>query len=632
MHPLEPLTGEEIAAVAAAVRADARFTADARFVFIAGDEPSKEEVAQADAGAAGARRGLAVLFDKSGCDTHRVVVGLEGTTGHLASWTTLEDVHATLLIGELFEATLAVREDQRWQEAMRRRGIENFDLVQLDPWPAGNFTGELDRSVRRVRVVSYVRHHEADNGYAHPIEGVVADVDLLTGKVLDVEDYGVVPIPQEEGNYGVGDVTLRQDLRPLEIVQPEGPSFQVDGNLLTWQKWRMRVTMHPLDGLVLHTVAYQDGDRLRSILHRAAVAEMVVPYGETSLVHRWKNAFDAGEFGLGRWPFLNSLTLGCDCLGVIHYLDAIGCDEAGNPFKVDNAICIHEEDYGILWKHQDLNSGRTEVRRSRRLVVSSIHTVGNYEYGFYWYFYLDGTIQMEVKLTGIMQTMAVPDGWQGAHATLIAPGLAAPHHQHLFNFRLDFDLDGSANSVEEVDAEYVPSELPYGNTFTAKVTPLATERAAQRLTDPARSRYWRIVNPSVRNRLGAPVAYKLVPSYTPTMLADPESSVGQRAAFATRNLWVTPFSEEERRAAGDFPNLHPGGAGLPKWTAEDRPIADTDIVVWHTFGVTHVARPEDWPVMPVEYTGFTLAPVGFFERNPSLDVPPSAAHCAADHE
>jgi primary-amine oxidase len=111
-------------------------------------------------------------------------------------------------------------------------------------------------------------------------------------------------------------------------------------------------------------------------------------------------------------------------------------------------------------------------------------------------------------------------------------------------------------------------------------------------------------------------------------LADPASSVGQRAAFASHNLWVTPFDDTERRAAGDYPNQHAGGAGLPAWTQRDRPLVDTDVVLWHTFGVTHLPRPEDWPVMPVEYTGFTLVPFGFFDRNPALDVSPSTdGHC-----
>ncbi len=130
--------------------------------------------------------------------------------------------------------------------------------------------------------------------------------------------------------------------------------------------------------------------------------------------------------------------------------------------------------------------------------------------------------------------------------------------------------------------------------------------------------------------MGQPTAYKLLPGATPTLLAGPESSIGRRAAFAAHNLWVTPFSPEERRAAGDYPNQGSGGAGLAAWTAQDRRLVDTDIVLWHSFGVTHVPRPEDWPVMPVESAGFSLVPFGFFDRNPALDVPPSPdGHCDA---
>jgi primary-amine oxidase len=124
------------------------------------------------------------------------------------------------------------------------------------------------------------------------------------------------------------------------------------------------------------------------------------------------------------------------------------------------------------------------------------------------------------------------------------------------------------------------------------------------------------------------VAYKLVPGPAPTLLATPDSSVGQRAGFARHNLWVTPYSPDQRRAAGDYPNQHSGGDGLLGWTEADRSLVGTELVAWHTFGVTHVPRPEDWPVMPVEYCGFHLFPVGFFDRNPSLDVPPPADHCS----
>jgi primary-amine oxidase len=289
---------------------------------------------------------------------------------------------------------------------------------------------------------------------------------------------------------------------------------------------------------------------------------------------------------------------------------------------------VHEEDYSILWKHTDPHSFRTETRRQRRLVVSSIYTVGNYEYGFYWYFYLDGSIQLEVKLTGVIQPMAVPldaSPDEIGNANVVSPGVAGPHHQHLFCMRLDMCVDGPNNAVAEVDVVPDPDgpENPEHNGFHTERTVLATEVAAQRTIDPSRSRTWQICNPSVVNAVGRPVAYQLVPAATPTMLAGPDASVHRRATFATRNLWVTRYDPEQLHAAGRYPNQSAGGAGLPAWSAGDRPIDDTDLVVWHCFGVTHIVRPEDWPVMPVESTGFWLRPFGFFDRNPALDVPPS---------
>jgi primary-amine oxidase len=622
-HPLDPLTADEITAAVAALQG--RLGETARFSTITLDEPAKDQVIAHRPGDPVERRVRLVVVPGPECRLIEAVV--VPATGQVVSWTEREDVRPALLFEEALKASAAVVAHPDWQKAMHDRGITDFDQVQIDPWPAGNFGVSLEEGRRIARCLTYYRENPADNGYARPVEGVLVFVDLGRSEVLEVVDHGIVPIPEDPGSYYPEDhQSLRTGLRPVEITQPEGPSFTVDGNLVRWQGWSLRASLDPIEGLVLHTVAYGDdgdgGGEVRSVLYRASISEMVVPYGDPGPLHGWKNAFDVGEWGLGR--LANSLTEGCDCRGEIRYFDTTMADEQGHPVVRQNVICLHEEDYGILWKHQDLHSGRTEVRRSRRLVVSSIATVGNYEYGFYWYLYLDGTIQLEVKLTGVLSTQAMPPGERSPYAPPIAPGLAAPVHQHLFCARLDLDVDGPVNEVHEVEAEPLAAgdANPWANAFVPKVTRLDREQQAQRTVDVARSRHWRIVNPESRNGLGEPVGYKLVPGAAPTLLAAPESSVGRRAAFATRNLWVTPYHPAEQRAAGDYPNQHPGGDGLPRWTAADRPIVGTDVVVWHTFGVTHIPRPEDWPVMPVECCGFHLIPVGFFDRNPALDLPP----------
>ncbi len=631
-HPLDALTADEIRRAVAIIVADDRYEPDAAFVHVRLHEPHKAVVLAHQPGTPVDREVEALLVPPARLEAIEIVVSV--TTGEVRSWVTLEGMRPALLFGESFSAIVGVKAHPDWQAALRRRGIDDFELVQIDPWPAGSFGVEHEAGRRISRCISYLRGEATDNGYAQPIEGVIAFFDQGAGEVLEVIDLGAVPMPAERGQYLPGQVgPLRDDLKPLEIVQPEGASFVVDGNHVSWSRWSFRVGFDPYEGLVLHTVDYHDADRVRPVLHRASISEMVVPYGDPGAMHGWKNAFDAGEWGLGRMA--NSLQLGCDCLGVIHYFDAVLATEQGEPYTVANAVCMHEEDYGILWKHHDLHGGTDETRRSRRLVVSFISTVGNYEYGFYWYFYLDGNVQLEVKLTGIVSPMAITPGEQPEFANVIAAGIAAPHHQHLFSARLDLDVDGPVNSVYEVEAETVPAgpDNPWANAFRPRATRLTNELAARRDMNAATSRTWRVVNESSHNALGQPVGYKLVPTMsTPTMLAAPESSVGRRAGFARHNLWVTPYEPDERRAAGEYPNQHEGGDGLPRWTAADRSLVDTDVVLWYTFGVTHFVRPEDWPVMPVEYTGFLLSPFGFFDRNPALDVAPttSTKSCHAD--
>lgn len=438
-----------------------------------------------------------------------------------------------------------------------------------------------------------------------------------------------MPVPQEKGNYAPEDVGgTREDLKPIEIAQPEGVSYEIDGHEIRWQKWRLRVGFTPQEGLVLHTVSYQE----RPILYRASLSEMVVPYGDPAPLHARKNAFDAGEYNIG--VLANTLELGCDCLGEIRYFDAVMADGDGNPYTIKNAVCVHEEDFGMLWKHYDMRTGQTEMARSRRLVVSSVHTVANYEYGFYWYFYQDGTIEFEMKLTGIVSTGAVEPGEKPKYGQLLnADGLYAPIHQHLFNFRLDLDVDGQENSLYEVHTETGPPDPdnnPRGNAFFTKSTLLGTESEAQQEIDPLSGRYWLVVNPSSLNGVGEPVGYRLMPdNCSPPPFVRPEADVTGRARFATKNLWATPYDPGEQHAAGNYINQHPGEAGLPEWTKADRPLENEDIVLWYTFCSHHAPRLEDWPVMPVQYSRFKLEPVGFFDRNPALDVPrPSSnGHC-----
>jgi primary-amine oxidase len=442
-HPLEMLTAAEVTRATEILRDSGRLTEGALFASIVLHEPTKDDLAQWKPGEPVERRVRAVIVPGAECGVVEAIVDVGA--GIIEEWAEVDGMRPTLLMHEAAQAIGTIIANPEYQAALARRGITGDMLgqLQIDPWPAGVFGYECEEGRRISRCISFLRETPTDNGYARPIEGLIVHFDNGRNEVLEVNDHGITPLPPNRASYLVADQPrMRTDIKPIVITQPEGPSFSVDGNFITWQKWQFRIGFDPFEGLVLHQVGYNDDDgRLRSILHRASISEMVVPYGDPDPVHGWKNAFDAGEWGLGRMT--QPLTLGCDCVGEIHYFDATLASETGKPWVIENAICMHEEDYGILWKHVDLWGGTSEVRRSRRLVVSFVSTVGNYEYGFFWYFYLDGNIQLEVKLTGIVSSMAIVPGTTPPFANVIGEGVAAPHHQHMFNARLDFDVDGA---------------------------------------------------------------------------------------------------------------------------------------------------------------------------------------------
>jgi primary-amine oxidase len=625
-HPLDPATADEYKA-GRRILAGAGLLGDTiRFAYYGLEEPPRDQV---EAGP-GDRRLRAFLIDVATGDSADVVVSLgEESVVSRRVLDPQSDGRVPILTEEFIMAEEIVRADPGWRAAMARRGLTDVTKIRACPISAGSY-GVPDEDRRRLfRVLAFRQERERDYMWAHPVDGIVAYIDLVERKVFKIVDEFEAPVPEESGDYEDPEVVgpLREGLRPIEITQPEGPSFTLDGHLLRWQGWSMRVGFDLREGLILHQISLTDAGQARPLINRASVPEMVVPYGDPRFRY-WQAYFDTGEYLLGKWA--NSLERGCDCLGEITYLDATITDDHGRPRVIRNAICIHEEDSGIAWKHLDLFTGSAQTRRQRRLVVSSWSTVGNYDYGFYWYFYLDGTIEHEVKLTGTLFTSSYREGDE-PHSVQVAPGLGGPVHQHLFSARLDMAVDGAANAVEEVDVSGVPvgPGNPHGNAIARTVTRLRSESQARRRCDAARGRTWRVVSTERVNRFGQPTGYTLYPDSAPTLLADPSSSIYGRAGFATYHLWVTRYDPAQRYPAGDFVNQHPGGAGLPEFVAGDRDIDGADIVLWHTFGPVHFPRPEDWPVMPVTRCGFTLKPTGFFDRNPALDVPPPQGngHC-----
>jgi len=629
--PYATLSADELQRVSETLRAHDALGEAQRIAYVGLDEPDRTEVA---AGRPVPRRARVQLLETDtgraralsvDIGTGEIVADVDIDPEHDGQVPLLQEEHA--IIRELIGA------DERWAEALAARGIDDPSTVALAGLSAGRFPIEGESGRRLARVLGHHQPTPQTMPWAHPIDGLVAYVDVAARTVVDVIDVGAMPIPQETADYHVPGTfgPERTTQKPIVITQPEGPSFAFEGDVITWEKWSLRIGYDMREGLILHGIGFEDEGRVRPIVHRASISEMLVPYGDPGPVRFWQNYFDTGEYLLGR--LANSLELGCDCVGDITYLDVPIADARGNVKVLPNVICVHEEDAGVLWKHTEQFTGSSDVRRQRRLVISFFVTVGNYDYGFYWYFYLDGKIEFEAKATGLVFTAAY-DERTGRFASELAPGLAAPYHQHLFCARLDMAVDEGPAVIDEVDVRSLPisDNNLHGSAIGFTRTRLRSELEGRRRADASVDRTWRVSSATATNRLGRPTSYVLTPEGKPVLLARPESVIASRARFATADLWVTAYDPEERYPAGDVVNQSAPEQGLPAFVAEDASLDGADLVLWHTFGLTHFPRTEDWPIMPVDSCGFTLKPHDFFDRNPTLDVPASPTACACAHE
>lgn len=531
-------------------------------------------------------------------------------------------------------------------QAARDSGLDDEAISNLvaDAWMYGcDQEGDVPRMMMLlVYSKNPANKHDDSNMYAFPLPFVPV-YDVLEKKFVRVDwcatggddddavvrtfNYNTRPagrsaIDHCQTNEYLPDLqpSLRTDLKPYNVVQPEGPSFTVsDDNLVQWQKWRFRIGFNPREGLVIHDVDY-DG---RNTFYRLSMSEMAVPYGDPRPPLHRKMAFDFGDAGAGKCA--NELTLGCDCLGTIKYFDGHIVEPTGKVVTKKNVICMHEQDDGLLWKHTNYRTNRPAVVRRRILILQTILTVGNYEYIFNWHFDQAGGITLQLRATGIVSTQLIDEGKKSQWGNIVSPGVLATSHQHIFNMRIDPAVDGHKNTVMVQDTQAVPwdEKNPKGTGF--KNVGKAIEKSCYLDSDIQANRYLKIVNENKINPIsGKPVGYKVIGTPTAMLYAQPGSVARKRAAFATHHYWVSKYKDQEFYAGGVWTNQSSNEVGgVSEAVARNENVRNEDVVVWHSFGLTHHPRVEDFPVMPVEMLNVSLVPNDFFTQNPSIDVPPS---------
>jgi primary-amine oxidase len=601
-HVLDPLTAAEITRAVTVLHQSGRLTDQARFGTITVQPRPKT---------GNPTRAARLLgFDWTTNAAFVAVVDLAAS--RVESFVVVDSEPPMRLI-TIRRAEEAAHADPRWVAALTARGIDTARVSVLVGLGERQRISSGAGGDRFVSGTTWLR--DGVPGSDLTVSGLSINVNLTKGTLQGFND-GQIPMGARDSSAIKARATTRPALAPLTVTQSAGSSARIAGNVITWDRWRLRVGVDPRRGLEVHDVAWIDGARRRPVLYSGSVSEIIAPYGDASFGTWYPR--DEGDYGMGIYSQSSAVPLN-DAPANTTFLPATMHDARGRPVTVPRAIAVYERDAGMLWRHANVSV------RGRQLVVSGHSTIDNYDYQFNWIFGQDGEIQAEVVLSGIMNTGGGSRaGEHGAFGHVVAPSVNAPNHQHFFSYRLDLDVDGPANSVFAMETAAPPSGAnPKGELFGTREVLLDAEQNAIADVSFNATRTWRVVNPHETNALGDHTSYAIVPGAATPAYPLAASAPMRTAGYIAHQLWVTPFAPDEVYAAGEFQNLGRDGDGLPTWTKRNRPLADTDVVLWYTLGITHIPRPEDWPYMPAHRGSVRLVPVSFFTRNPALDLPSS---------
>lgn len=623
-HPLDPLTGQEIEAAVAILAAAGKSGPATRYPILRLQEPSKKVLQAWRPGQPFRREAFVMIFE--GAKTFEARVDLDKR--RLIAFQEIPGVQPPILMEEYMLAHGVAVSDPGFQAALAKRNITDLDSLICMPLSAG-YDGVPEEEGRRLLRVACLQAADTSNAWSRPIENLTAVVDLNNKVVVRVVDSGVVPMATTLAEFPPA--VTRAPPNPLDVVQPSGPDARIEGNQVTWDRWSFHVRVEQREGVILSRVAYDESGTRRSVVHRAALGEIFVPYADVTSNWYFRTYMDEGEYGFGK--SVQSLTPSIDCPANAQFIDVVLPDDFGTPYQVPRGLCVFERTPHMAVRHFDIFTGQTLSLPGRELVVRFVTVVGNYDYMMDWVFAQDGSIELKVGAGGVIAVKGVSsDTAQGAKAkaeTIYGPlvdhKLAGVMHQHFFNVRLDMDVDGTQNSVVELNRKLVPANIGLRRSgWTYEENLFEREHEAFSHGGHHHHSQLLVVNTSRKNKLGYPTGYQVETHGNEQVLMTSQDSALQRAAFVGRELWVTPYSPKEMYSAGDYPNQSKPGDGLPSWTAGNRSIKNKDVVLWVNVGLGHVPRSEDWPVMPTEWFGSVkLSPFMFFDRNPAIDLSPA---------
>lgn len=629
-HPLNPLTGDEIKQAANIIKQTEHYKKGMRFSQISLREPDKELVWQS------VIEGTSPDFERIACITlldgpHVIEAQVNLAKNSLLNWTPVKNVHGMVLLDDFVTVQQAIENSPEYEAALKKRGISSAKEVVATPLTVGYFGGQdkLQEDLRLLKVVAYKNVGDG-NYWAHPIENLVAVVDLTAKKVIKVEDQDVIPVPLTARPYDGRDQT-RKKPKALDITEPDGKNYTITGHRIHWNNWDLQFGLDSRVGLTLTTVTFNDKGTKRKILYKGNLGGMIVPYGDPDIGWYFKAYFDSGDYGMG--TLTSSIMPGKDAPENAVLLDATIADYNGDPLTIPRSIAVFERYAGPEYKHQELSPRPYNISTQRReLVLRWISTIGNYDYIFDWVFQENGVIGINAGATGIeavkgvkSSTMSDPTAKEDTRfGTLVDHNIVGTTHQHIYNFRLDMDIDGEKNSLVQIDPYIGKNDRggPRTSTMETRQRTIETETQATENFNPSTVRL--ISNQNKKNKVGNPVSYQIIPYAGGTHPVakganfSPDEWLFKRANFMDKQIWVTRYNPEEKFPDGKYPNRSSQDTGLGVFTKDNQNINNTDNVIWLTTGTTHITRSEEWPIMPTEWVNILLKPWNFFDETPTL--------------
>ncbi len=635
-HPLNPLSPAEIEEVVKVIKKAGKYKESLRFTEISISMPEKNTVWSWVLNG-NKSKDLIRKAEFIALDGKQVIEGeVNLSTKELVSWEKINDVHGMIILDDFSVAQQAIESSEEYAKALEKRGIYDVKKVVATPLTVGYFEGEdgLEQDLRLLKVVAYLDTGDG-NFWAHPVENLVAVVDLEKKKVIKVEDGGVIPVPMQFNAYDGREYVDKQGVKPLNITEPKGKNYSISGNHISWNNWDFHLRLDTRVGPILSTMTYNDQGKKRRVMYEGSLGGMIVPYGDPDVGWYFKAYLDSGDYGMG--ALTSSLVKGTDVPENAMLLDATIADNEGNPYTIPHAIAVFERYAGPEYRHDDLVTFTqgNDSRERRELVIRWVSTIGNYDYIFDWILLQNGTIKIDIGASGIEAVKGVLSKTMHdetaekdtRYGTLIDHNIVGTTHQHIYNFRLDMDVDGENNSLMEINPIVAPNPDggPRKSVMITEQRMVQTEQESIQKFDPSTIRL--ITNTNKENKVGNPVSYQIIPFAGGThpiakgVLFSEDEWLFKRAHFMDKQIWVTTYDPNERYPEGKYPNRSKTDTGLKQFASDNESIENTDIVVWITTGATHVARAEEWPMMPTEWVHAMLKPWNFFDRTPTLNLP-----------